>query len=389
MTISQGERLGRYEIRSFIGAGGMGEVYLAVDLQLARTVALKLLPANFVSDRQRMLRFIQEAKTASALNHPNIVTIYEIGQSGSVHFIATELIEGVTLRQRLMSASMELIETLDIAIQAAGGLATAHEAGIVHRDIKPENIMLRNDGYIKILDFGLAKLLRQQDVWREASTLVATEPGILMGTIQYMPPEQVRGQEVDARADVWSLGVVLYEMLAGRRPFDGPSTSDLLVHILDREPLALAEHVADAPMKLQRVITKTLCKGLEGRYQSMRELLSDLKNLRQEIEFQSRRKSFPELDSIHTTSPASRIDRTTTLHASKSTMLSPAALDATAPEKGRRARKTIESLAVLPFINNNDDESMEYLSEGITEAIINSLSQIHKLRVVPRSTVFR
>jgi serine/threonine protein kinase/Tfp pilus assembly protein PilF len=389
MTISQGDRLGRYEIRSFIGAGGMGEVYLAKDLQLARNVALKLLPAAFVSDRQQMLRFIQEAKTASALNHPNIVTIYEIGQAGSRHFIATELIEGVTLRKRMMSAPVELLEALDIAIQVTGALTAAHEAGIVHRDIKPENIMLRTDGYIKVLDFGIAKLFRQQDDWRQALTLIATEPGIVMGTVQYMPPEQVRGQEVDARADVWSLGIVLYEMLAGRRPFDGPSKSDLLVQILDREPLALAEHVAATPAKLQQVITKTLCKNLEGRYQTVRELLFDLKNLKQEIEFKARIKSFSGPDHTGAALPVSPIERATMPPENEATILSRVTAHAAAPPKARRPRKAIDSLAVLPFINNSDAESMEYLSEGITETIINSLSQIQKLRVVPRSTVFR
>src|SRR5712691_9353420 len=225
MAIAVGTRLGRYEIRSKLGAGGMGEVYLAQDTKLERKVALKILPADVAANQERMRRFVQEAKTASALNHPNIITIHEIDQTDSVHFIATEFIDGETLRERMRSAPMKLAEVLDVAIQSASAFSAAHAAGIVHRDIKPENIMLRGDGIVKVLDFGLAKLTEQlppDSIDREAPTraLVKTEPGVVMGTAIYMSPEQARGVQLDSRTDIFSFGVVLYEMVAARLPFD-------------------------------------------------------------------------------------------------------------------------------------------------------------------------
>jgi serine/threonine protein kinase len=232
-----GTHLGRYEIRSQLGAGGMGEVYLAQDTKLDRKVALKILPAALSANQDRMRRFRQEAKAASALNHPNIITIYEIEQIDSVNFIATELIEGETLRQRLRSEPMKLGKVLDVAIQAASALSAAHVGGIVHRDIKPENIMVRQDGIVKVLDFGLAKLTERtppESVNPEAPTraVVHTEPGVVLGTAIYMSPEQARGLQVDARTDIFSLGVVLYEMVAGRLPFEGSTSSEVLASIL-------------------------------------------------------------------------------------------------------------------------------------------------------------
>src|SRR5438876_797111 len=220
--LSSGTKLGRYEIRSKIGAGGMGEVYLAQDTKLDRKVALKILPADVAAHPDRMKRFVQEAKAASALNHPNIITIYEIDETDSGHFIATEYIDGETLRQHSLTGLLTLAESLDIAIQIANALAAAHAAGIVHRDIKPENVMVRRDGIAKVLDFGLAKLLESKESGPEEVTrpMLLTRTGVVMGTVAYMSPEQARGQRVDARSDIWSLGVVLYEMLAKRLPFD-------------------------------------------------------------------------------------------------------------------------------------------------------------------------
>src|SRR5438876_1204375 len=237
MTLSAGTNLGRYEIRSKIGEGGMGEVYLAQDTKLDRKVALKILPADVAAHQDRMKRFVQEAKAASALNHPNIITIHEIDQADSVHFIATEFVDGETLRRRMNSEHLKLGKALDVAAQITGALAAAHGAGIIHRDIKPENIMLRSDGIVKLLDFGLAKLterVKPELVDTEASTraVVKTHPGIIMGTVTYMSPEQARGLPVDARTDIWSLGVVLYEMLSGEPPFKGPTTSDILAAVL-------------------------------------------------------------------------------------------------------------------------------------------------------------
>src|SRR5215472_5583226 len=218
-----GELIGHYRIESLIGVGGMGEVYLARDLQLGRKAALKLLPERLTADETQLSRFKSEARSASALNHPNILTVYEIGSDGKRQFIATEFIEGVTLRTWLADGRMNLRAALEIAVQVASALTAAHEAGVVHRDVKPENIMLRPDGYVKVLDFGIAKLVepaRASDGHRrETTALLQTRPGLVLGTAHYMSPEQARGQKVDARSDIWSLGVVLYEMLAGGPPF--------------------------------------------------------------------------------------------------------------------------------------------------------------------------
>src|SRR2546425_5143989 len=241
MTIAPGTKLGRYEIRAKIGEGGMGEVYLAQDTKLDRKVALKILPADVAAHPDRMRRFVQEAKAASALNHPNILTIYEIDETDSGHFIATEFIDGETLRERLCSAPMKLGEVLDVAAQIASALSAAHAVGIVHRDVKPENIMIRRDGIVKVLDFGLAKLTERTSpelVDTEAPTRPAinTEPGMVMGTALYMSPEQARGLAVDGRTDIFSLGVLTYEMVAGRLPFVGATMLDVLSAILNQEP---------------------------------------------------------------------------------------------------------------------------------------------------------
>ena len=251
MTIAAGTKLGRYEIRSKIGAGGMGEVYLAQDTKLDRKVALKILPADVAGHQDRMRRFVQEAKAASALNHPNIITIHEIDQTDSGHFIATEFIDGQTLRERELKPPVKLAESLDIAAQIASALAAAHAAGIVHRDIKPENVMIRRDGIVKVLDFGLAKLTQTSglalDTQAATRPMLHTEPGRVMGTVAYMSPEQVRGLELDVRTDIWSLGVVLYEMLAGHPPFGGETSSHVSVSILEREPAPLGQSAPEIP----------------------------------------------------------------------------------------------------------------------------------------------
>ena len=283
-ALTAGQRLGPYRVISHIGSGGMGEVYLAEDTRLGRRVALKLLPPEFVGDAERLRRFRQEARAASALNHPNILTIHEIGSVDGAHFMATEHVEGETLRRRMANARMKPGEALDIGIQVAGALAAAHEAGIVHRDIKPENIMVRPDGYAKVLDFGLAKLVDRRDAGTRATTQLNTEPGVVMGTVQYMSPEQARGLEMDARTDVFSLGVVLYEMVGGRVPFDGETPSDVIVSLLDKEPAPLSRHSPEAPARLQRIVRKALRKEREARYQAMGELLADLKDLKRALE---------------------------------------------------------------------------------------------------------
>jgi serine/threonine protein kinase len=287
MALSPNTRLGQYTIGSLIGSGGMGEVYLAHDNSLRRAVALKLLLSNFPLDDSRVRRFEQEAYAASALNHPNIVTIYGVGVEGGVRYMVTEFIDGESLRQRLRRGRLLVKDALDVAVQIASALTAAHEAGIIHRDIKPENTMLRRDGIVKVLDFGLAKLGEQESSDPQASTmlLVQTEEGARMGTPMYMSPEQARGQVVDHRTDIWSLGVVLYEMVAGRAPFEGSTSSDLVAEILKTEPSPLTAYSAEAPAELQRIVRKTLRKNCEERYQTIKDLELDLKNVRRELEF--------------------------------------------------------------------------------------------------------
>jgi serine/threonine protein kinase len=289
--LKSGQTIASYEVISFINRGGMGEVYLAEDKRLGRKVALKLLPASFTMDEDRLRRFEQEARAASALNHPNIITIYEIRQAAGSHLIATEFVEGETLRHRLSRSALTLSETLNIAIQVADALSAAHKAGIIHRDIKPENIMLRPDGYVKVLDFGLAKLSEQATpaVAAEAPTIqVRTGSGIVIGTAGYMSPEQARGLGVDHRSDVFSLGAVIYEMLARRKPFEGDTPSDTLAAILKSEPLPLTRVAQGVPSELVRIVNKSLRKDREERYQVVKDLLLDLKALKQELEFQDK-----------------------------------------------------------------------------------------------------
>jgi eukaryotic-like serine/threonine-protein kinase len=287
-----GASIGHYQIIEPLGSGGMGEVYLALDTRMDRKVALKLLPQYFTEDQERVRRFQQEARAVLALNHPNIVTIYEVGQADDKHFIATEFIEGETLRQRMSHGPWKLGESIDIASQVAGGLTAAHEAGIIHRDIKPENVMLRRDGYAKVLDFGLAKLTERPAITAdtEAPTRVnvKTDPGIVMGTANYMSPEQARGLKVDGRTDIWSLGVVLYEMITGRVPFAGETPSDVIVSTLEKEAPPLARYSTEVPAELQRIVDKALRKSREERYQTVKDLYLDLRNLKQEREVDAR-----------------------------------------------------------------------------------------------------
>jgi len=283
-----GRDIGAYTVLERLGAGGMGEVYLAQDRRLNRRVALKLLPALFASDDMRLRRFQREAQAASALNHPNILTIHEVGEHEGVWFIATEFIDGQTLRELIEQASLPVVEILDIAEQVASALATAHAVGIVHRDIKPENIMRRADGLVKILDFGIVKLMEQPAAefpGESGLALTQTEVGVVMGTAGYMSPEQARGLTVDERTDIWSLGVVLYEMLAQRAPFSGATRMDTMVAILehDPEPLLKSLEPSRALQSVQRVVDKALKKERSERYQTADEMLADLISLKQEL----------------------------------------------------------------------------------------------------------
>src|SRR5262245_17450765 len=283
-----GQEIANYKIISLLGRGGMGEVYLAEDKRLHRKVALKLLLAQFTNDAERVRRFEREAAAASATNHPNIVTIYEVGQMEQTHYLVTEFVAGETLRHRLTRGRMEALAALEVSVQVAAALEAAHEAGIVHRDIKPENVMVRPDGLVKVLDFGLAKLTEPQTpkIDTQASTIagVITESGVVMGTPRYMSPEQARGMKVDGRTDIFTLGVALYEMIAGRAPFEGATTADVIAAILDKEPAPLADNSPGLPDELERIVTKALRKEREDRYQVITDVLVDLKDLKRELE---------------------------------------------------------------------------------------------------------
>ncbi len=285
----EGKLIKHYRVLSRIGRGGMGEVFLAQDTKLNRKVALKLLRSDLTANEDRLRRFQQEAQAASSLNHPNILTIHEIGQDNALHFMATEYVEGETLREHTSRARMSLIQVLEVVVQVASALSAAHQAGIIHRDIKPENVMLRMDGYVKVLDFGLAKLAEPKAIDTMAATLpkVDTAPGLVMGTINYMSPEQARGLAVDARTDIWSLGVMMYEMTAGRQPFEGDTASDVLSLILQKDPVPLTNSLPEAPAELERIARKALRKDKEERYQTVKDLLIDLRNLRKALELEA------------------------------------------------------------------------------------------------------
>src|SRR5262245_3305688 len=331
-----GRQVGHYLILSLLGSGGMGDVYLAEDLQLGRKVALKLLPGEFTQDRERLYRFEREARSASALNHPNIITIFAIGEVSDIHFIATEFIDGQTLRRLMRSAPMKLSEALAAAIQVAKALATAHQTGIVHRDIKPENVMVRRDGIVKVLDFGLAKLMVQpsaecavagdNDALSEGH--IRTDPGKMMGTARYMSPEQILGQEVDGRSDIFSLGVVLYELVAGLTPFGGATSGEVMAAILTRDPPSLTRHSREAPAELERMVSKALAKEREARYQVVEDFLNDLKNLKLELELEAKLKRSGQPDDEETTIPPDRLaeqkGRRSVTESLYSTQLSPA-----------------------------------------------------------------
>ncbi len=291
--LTPGQTIGSYKIVSFIGRGGMGEVYRALDTRLGRDVAIKILPRSFSRDEDRLRRFEQEALTASALNHPNILTVHEFGDIDGQLFMVTEYVDGHTLRHRLKRERVRLNEALDVAIQLTSALTVAHKAGVAHRDIKPENIMIRNDGIVKVLDFGLAKAI-QKSVSPPAETLEAatrakfnTTPGLVMGTSHYMSPEQARGFAVDERTDIWSVGVALYEMIAGKLPFEGDTTSDVVSMILQKEPAPLTRLASEANERLDEIVAKALAKDREERYQVAKDLLIDLKRLRHHLDFEA------------------------------------------------------------------------------------------------------
>jgi serine/threonine-protein kinase len=429
MPIATGTKLGRYEIRSKIGEGGMGEVYLAEDTRLRRKVALKVLPAELAENKDRMRRFEQEATAAAALNHPNIAHIYEIGESDGVNFIAMEFIEGQTLREVIHRGQTDLPKVLRYLQHTAEGLAKAHAAGIVHRDLKPDNVMITRDGHAKILDFGLAKLIEAagpkpdpDDKFSQIATAVMpvqhSTPGIVMGTVGYMSPEQTQAKPVDQRSDIFSFGCLLYEAVTGRKAFAGDSVVDTLHKIIHDPAPAITDFNPAASPELQRVIRKCLAKEPEKRYQTIKDTANDLEELLAEMkgvsgldrsvapastaipsqpakstEEQVRREGTQSVSSP-VASSAEYIVTGIKQHKVAFAVIALAVLAAAIIGTGLylRARNTpaaIDSIAVLPFENQNHDPNTDYLSDGVTESIINSLTQLPNLKVIARSSVFR
>jgi serine/threonine protein kinase/Flp pilus assembly protein TadD len=354
-----GRRVGPYQVLSQIGTGGMGEVYLARDTKLDRHVAVKLLAANVAADPIRLRRFHDEARTASALNHPNILVVHDFGTVDGRPYMVTEFVEGETVRARLERGPMAIQPAIDVALQVVSALAAAHGRGIVHRDIKPENVMLRPDGYVKVLDFGLAKLAAAPDT-QTTDTLRRTLPGTVLGTPQYMSPEQARGLDLDARTDLWSLGVMLYEMIAGLAPFGRATAGDSIAAILREDPLPPRSAATLIPRSLERIVMKTLRKAREERWQSANELYAELGACKLELDLEAHK------------------ERTR-----------PGGLARHTRERVKPRRQKVKALAVLPLQNLSGNPSDEYFSDGMTEALIASLAQLSALRVISRTSAMR
>lgn len=390
--VKAGQIINQYRIVQPLGAGGMGEVYLAEDTRLNRKVALKFLPEQLIEDKDHLRRFEQEARAVAGLSHPHVCTIHEVIETAEHrHCIVMEYVDGITLREQISKGRMNVGEALDIALQIASALSAAHAAGIVHRDIKLDNIMLRRDGYVKILDFGLAKLTEKTSfAGSEVETQMLslkTSPGLIMGTVAYMSPEQARGLPVDARTDIWSLGVVIYEMITGQKPFRGSTPTDVIVAIATQEPKPLTSFSPDVPAQLDQIVTKTLAKDRTERYQTTDDLFADLKSLRRDLDVQTR---------------VQRLNRRTVAKPfTRNRILILSALLATLVIVGLvytwfiRQRLTaappaeVKSLAVLPLQNLSGDASQDYFADGMTDALITDLAKISALHVISRQSVMR
>jgi serine/threonine-protein kinase len=381
-TALDGEMVGNYRIVRRLRIGGMGEVYLAEDTRLVRPAAVKLLARHRSADKDRVRRFRREALAASALNHPNILTIYEIGEWNGRDFIAAEFVDGVTLRDYMRNECPPIAVSLDVAAEIAGALDAAHSAGIVHRDIKPENLMVRPDGLVKILDFGIAKYAEARDA-AAADAGPTTTSGIVIGTAGYMSPEQARGQAVDARTDIWSLGVVLYEMIAGRPPFPGATPSDRVAAILEREPEPLRKVRRDAPARLETIVSRALAKDRDQRYSDAAAFAEDLRKLRAEMgdhhwqHLRSHKRVLAGTLALFIVIAAAALVGVRNFRPNKS------------QQTDAGSAQAIRSLAVLPFVNTGGSADTEYLADGITDGLINDLSEIPQLKVMSRNSVFR
>ena len=384
-NVAPGQRLGPYSLVSALGSGGMGEVYLAHDTRLGRHVALKFLPASLRKDAERLRRFQHEARAASTLNHPNVATIYEIGEAEGVTFIAMEYIEGVTLDKKISAGPVAASEIVDISIQIADALDDAHGRGVVHRDIKSANIMITPRGQVKVLDFGLAKASAAVDQQlSDVPTAVKTMPGLVMGTVQYMSPEQALGKSLDARSDIWSVGVVLYELATGKKPFSGATANETIDNIRHSQPEAIARFNYDIPAELERIVRKCLEKNPENRYQSARELMIDLKSLRRSLE----------PGSTVTVKPrAGKSNLQIGMIAAVAAVVVIALLGIYFLRQSRQQQAPvtsaakINSIAVLPFkplVITDRDETLEL---GMADTLITKLSNVRQVNVRPISAV--
>ena len=412
MALVAGSTINQYKIISSLGSGGMGEVYLAQDTRLRRKVALKLLFEEVTKNEDWVRRFEQEAYTASSLNHPNIITIYEIGQTSGSHFISAEFIEGDTLRQYLKQRNVTIVDVLDIVVQVANALVAAHAAGIIHRDIKPENVMVRPDGYVKVLDFGLAKFTEQPRLGSarsdpEAATeaQVNTSPGVVMGTVSYMSPEQARGAHMDLRTDIFSLGVLLYEMLSGRLPFEGGTPNEIIVSIIQKKPVSLFRYAPEVPTELERIVSKSLGKKPEDRYQNLKDMVIDLKRLKRQLDLEEDLSDMPEAISSRRIIPAggdgAKVATDENKPSTKEVAIPSHPSSAEYIVNGLKQHKSfaiaagivviallsipfgrhyllgrsINSVAVLPFQAVNFDTSTEQLCDELAQHIINDLAE--------------
>lgn len=376
MPLSSNTQLGPYRIVEPIGSGGMGEVYRARDTKLDRTVALKILPHDLAESEERRTRFLREARAASAIDHPNVAHIYEIGEADGVHFIAMQYVGGTSLAEKAQRGPLASADIINVGLQVADALDAAHGRGIVHRDIKPANLVLDERGQIKVLDFGLAKTLgrAQSEHDSDAATEPKTAAGMVMGTVQYMSPEQALGRDVDGRSDIFSLGVVLYELTTGRLPFSGASPTETIERIVNAQPEAIARFNYDVPAELERIIRKCLEKAPADRYQSAKELVVDLRHLKRDSESGGRIAAAP-----------TKRHRSLALGAGSLVLV---ALAAGGLFWFLGNSERIDSLAVLPFENGSDDPDAEYFSDGVTESIINSLSRLPNVKVISRTSAF-
>jgi eukaryotic-like serine/threonine-protein kinase len=418
--LAAGQRLSHYEIIKQIGAGGMGEVYLARDKKLDRQVAVKILNEKFSQDESNLHRFVREAKSASALNHPNILVIHEIGESEDAHFIVSEFVQGRTLREILRTRALELSEILDIAIQIANALSAAHESHLIHRDIKPENVIVRPDGLVKVLDFGLAKLVESKNelfLTHSGATVLEnqTEKGVILGTVNYMSPEQAKGERVDERTDIFSLGAVIYEIICGQTPFAAETAAETFANLINSEPQPLSYFAANVPAEFERIVSKMLSKNKDERYRTMRDAIRDLKNLRENLTLEER---------LRTTTPQRRRRESAplaTATAAIAAMKPAAAATEKMNETGRKtksrklpvalsalfllavgvslgyyfyaskspAAEGKKSIAVLPLKPINASNRDEIYEIGIAESLIHRISAIKGFVARPLSAIRR